>query len=52
MPSFERVSETKKKRSVWPWHLVTALILLVLASPLRYSTSLISYEWGWYRVTQ
>lgn len=43
---------TKKKRSVWPWHLLTGLILLVLAWALWFSTSLISYEWRWNRVPQ
>ncbi|MGC3292766.1 amino acid ABC transporter permease, partial [Pseudomonas aeruginosa] len=35
---------TKKKRSVWPWHLLTGLIQQVLAWALWFSTSLISYE--------
>ncbi len=34
------------------WHLLTGLILLMLAYTLWYSTSLISYEWRWNRVPQ
>ena len=43
---------TKKKRSVWPRHPLTGLILLVLAWALWFSTPLISYEWRWNRVPQ
>ncbi|OEC40944.1 ABC transporter permease [Pseudomonas sp. 1D4] len=43
---------TRKHRRTWPWHLLTGLILLVVAYGLWYSTSLISYEWRWNRVPQ
>ncbi len=43
---------TKKKRPLWPWHLLTVLILVGLAAAIWYSTSLISYEWRWNRVPQ
>ncbi|MGL4317777.1 MAG: amino acid ABC transporter permease [Pseudomonas sp.] len=42
----------KQKKALWPWHLLTALILVVIAGSLWYSTSLISYEWRWNRVPQ
>ncbi|MEK1907190.1 MAG: amino acid ABC transporter permease [Pseudomonas sp.] len=42
----------KQKKALWPWHLLTGLILVVIAACLWYSTSLISYEWRWNRVPQ
>ncbi len=36
----------------WPWHVLTGLILIVLAYGIYYSTSLIAYEWRWNRVPQ
>ncbi|MBC9249041.1 ABC transporter permease [Pseudomonas alcaligenes] len=42
----------KQNKALWPWHLLTALILVVIAGCLWYSTSLISYEWRWNRVPQ
>lgn len=36
----------------WPWHLLTALILLATAASLYLATSRISYEWHWNRVPQ
>ncbi|GLZ87932.1 ABC transporter permease [Metapseudomonas resinovorans] len=41
-----------KKLGQWPWHALTAFLLLALAYGLWYSTSLISYEWRWNRVPQ
>ncbi|CAD5105781.1 amino acid ABC transporter permease [Zestomonas carbonaria] len=43
---------TKNKRSNWPWHVLTGVILIALAYGLWFSTSLISYEWRWNRVPQ
>lgn len=43
---------TRKQRRTWPWHVLTGLILVVVAYGLWYSTSLISYEWRWNRVPQ
>lgn len=43
---------TRTKRPTWPWHGLTALILLLIGVGLWYSTSLISYEWRWNRVPQ
>ncbi|SDI38974.1 amino acid ABC transporter permease [Pseudomonas panipatensis] len=40
------------KRPTWPWHGLTALIILVIGVGIWYSTSLISYEWRWNRVPQ
>ncbi|UVE18227.1 amino acid ABC transporter permease [Pseudomonas sp. LS44] len=42
----------KSKKALWPWHLLTGLILITLAYALWFSTSLISYEWHWNRVPQ
>jgi len=39
------------KRS-WPWHLLTALILFVLAAGLWVATKKIDYTWRWNRVPQ
>jgi polar amino acid transport system permease protein len=36
----------------WPWHLLTASILLALAASLYLATSRIAYEWHWNRVPQ
>ncbi len=41
-----------KRAGQLPWHLLTGLILFMLAYGLWYSTSLISYEWRWNRVPQ
>jgi len=46
------VKRTKKKRLLWPWHLLTAFILLMLGWGLWFSTSLIAYEWRWNRIPQ
>lgn len=43
---------TRKQRRTWPWHLLTGLILVVVAVGIWYSTSLIAYEWRWNRVPQ
>jgi polar amino acid transport system permease protein len=43
---------TRKHRHNWPWHILTGVILVVVAYGLWYSTSLISYEWRWNRVPQ
>lgn len=43
---------SRHKRSTWPWHGLTALIILLIGVGLWYSTSLISYEWRWNRVPQ
>jgi polar amino acid transport system permease protein len=42
----------KHKKSQWPWHGLTALVLVGLALSLYYATSMISYEWSWNRVPQ
>lgn len=42
----------KHKKAQWPWHGLTALVLIGLACSLLYATSLISYEWHWNRVPQ
>ena len=42
----------KHKKAQWPWHGLTALVLIGLAASLYYATSVISYEWRWNRVPQ
>ena len=42
----------KLKQAQWPWHLLTGLILVVLAASLWFATSMIAYEWRWNRVPQ
>jgi polar amino acid transport system permease protein len=42
----------KLKQAQWPWHVLTGLILVVLAGSLWFAASLISYEWHWNRVPQ
>ncbi|WP_394561348.1 amino acid ABC transporter permease [Aquipseudomonas alcaligenes] len=42
----------RKHRRTWPWHVLTGLILALVAWSLWYSTSLIAYEWHWNRVPQ
>ncbi|MGF6593457.1 amino acid ABC transporter permease [Pseudomonas sp. 2835] len=42
----------KHKKAQWPWHGLTALVLIGLAISLYYATSMISYEWRWNRVPQ
>jgi polar amino acid transport system permease protein len=42
----------KQKKAQWPWHVLTALVLIGLAGALYYATSLMSYEWRWNRVPQ
>ncbi|MCP3750147.1 amino acid ABC transporter permease [Pseudomonas sp. SBB6] len=42
----------KHKKAQWPWHGLTALVLIGLAISLYYATSVISYEWRWNRVPQ
>lgn len=43
---------SRTQRPTWPWHGLTALIVLLIGVALWYSTSLISYEWRWNRVPQ
>ena len=42
----------KHKKAQWPWHALTALVLVGLAISLYFATSLMSYEWRWNRVPQ
>ncbi len=42
----------KHKKAQWPWHGLTALVLVGLAASLYFATSMISYEWRWNRVPQ
>ncbi|MDG9881494.1 amino acid ABC transporter permease [Pseudomonas putida CSV86] len=42
----------KHKKAQWPWHGLTALVLVGLALSLYFATSMISYEWRWNRVPQ
>lgn len=42
----------KHKKAQWPWHGLTALVLVGLAVSLYYATSVISYEWRWSQVPQ
>ena len=42
----------KHKKAQWPWHALTALVLVGLAVSLYLATSLMSYEWRWNRVPQ
>ncbi|MCU1723445.1 MULTISPECIES: amino acid ABC transporter permease [unclassified Pseudomonas] len=42
----------KHKKSQWPWHGLTALVLVGLAISLYFATSMISYEWRWNRIPQ
>ncbi|MBA1204869.1 ABC transporter permease subunit [Pseudomonas capeferrum] len=42
----------KHKKAQWPWHALTALVLVGLALSLYLATSMISYEWRWNRVPQ
>ena len=42
----------KHKKAQWPWHGLTALVLVGLAFSLYLATSMISYEWRWNRVPQ
>ncbi|OII59383.1 ABC transporter permease, partial [Pseudomonas putida] len=42
----------KHKKAQWPWHGLTALVLVGLAFSLYMATSMISYEWRWNRVPQ
>ncbi|OLS61154.1 amino acid ABC transporter permease [Pseudomonas putida] len=42
----------KHKKAQWPWHGLTALVLVGLAVSLYFATSMISYEWRWNRVPQ
>ena len=42
----------KHKKAQWPWHGLTALVLVGLALSLYLATSMISYEWRWSRVPQ
>ena len=42
----------KHNKAQWPWHALTALVLLGLAFSLFHATSRISYEWQWQRVPQ
>ncbi|KXU39422.1 ABC transporter permease [Ventosimonas gracilis] len=46
------MKRSKKKRLLWPWHLLTLGILLMLGWGLWFSTSLIAYEWRWHRIPQ
>ncbi|MDR6712631.1 polar amino acid transport system permease protein [Pseudomonas hunanensis] len=42
----------KHKKAQWPWHALTALVLVGLAISLYLATSMMSYEWRWNRVPQ
>ena len=42
----------KHHKAQWPWHGLTALVLIGLAFSLYAATSRISYEWHWNRVSQ
>ena len=42
----------KHKKAQWPWHGLTALVLIGLAFSLYFATSGIAYEWHWNRVPQ
>ncbi|MBD8482237.1 MULTISPECIES: amino acid ABC transporter permease [Pseudomonas] len=42
----------KHHKAQWPWHGLTALVLIGLAFSLYAATSRISYEWHWNRVPQ
>ncbi len=42
----------KHKKAQWPWHALTALVLVGLAASMYFATSMISYEWRWNRVPQ
>jgi polar amino acid transport system permease protein len=42
----------KHKKAQWPWHALTALVLVGLACSLYFATSRIAYEWHWNRVPQ
>jgi polar amino acid transport system permease protein len=42
----------KHHKAQWPWHGLTALVLISLAFSLYAATSRISYEWHWNRVPQ
>ncbi|NBA94100.1 amino acid ABC transporter permease [Pseudomonas sp. R5(2019)] len=42
----------KHKKAQWPWHALTALVLIGLAFSLYIATTSISYEWRWNRVPQ
>jgi len=46
------LKQIKKKRLLWPWHILTIVILLILAWGLWFSTSSIAYEWRWNRIPQ
>ncbi len=39
-------------KRIWPWHLLTALILLSMATGLWVATKKIDYTWRWNRVPQ
>ena len=42
----------KHNKPQWPWHGLTALVLVGLAVSLYLATSMIAYEWRWNRVPQ
>lgn len=42
----------KHNKAQWPWHVLTVLVLVVMAGALYYATSLMAYEWRWNRVPQ
>ncbi|WP_407314407.1 amino acid ABC transporter permease [Pseudomonas sp. nanlin1] len=42
----------KHSKAQWPWHGLTALVLIGLAASLYLATSRIAYEWQWSRVPQ
>jgi len=46
------MKRNRKNRLLWPWHLLTVFILLMLGWGLWFSTSLIAYEWRWKRIPQ
>lgn len=42
----------KHKKAQWPWHALTAFVLVGLAISLYFATSMMAYEWRWSRVPQ
>ncbi|WP_312936630.1 amino acid ABC transporter permease [Pseudomonas sp.] len=42
----------KHNKAQWPWHGLTALVLVGLAISLYLATSMMAYEWRWNRVPQ
>ncbi|BDD88779.1 ABC transporter permease [Desulfofustis limnaeus] len=40
------------RKKLWPWQLLLAAILIVMAASIYGSVSRIDYEWRWYRIPQ